>query len=46
MTDNVKKRDYTSLYIVLIIFGCAGLFIFGLIVEVLKFLALVKWVFA
>jgi len=39
------KKDHISAIIISVIIGCGFLMVLGFAIEVLKFVALVKWVF-
>lgn len=42
----MKKFDWVSLWIIVLVFGLLGLGLLGVVVEFLKLVALVKYVFS
>ncbi len=41
-----KIRDYTNMWIMILILVLVGTAIFSIAIEILKFTALVKWIFS
>jgi len=39
-----KPKDHTGCLIICMVFGCVFFFLLGVSVEILKFVALIKWV--
>ena len=46
MTKQKPKFDRSDLYVLLVIGSVASLVVLGIAIEILKFAALVKWVFS
>lgn len=40
------KKDHTTAIIITFVVVCIAAFLFGVVFEILKFIAVVKWVFA